>query len=1611
MLTPSPAAADGSYYTASHNYYEADALGDPYWFGKGAETLGLHGNLGPRDFQKMLDGKLPDGTVLGHGAGEDRKHFSGWDLTFSAPKSVSIVAMVGGDKRLIDAVHEAAKEAVSWMEEKAAYSRFGEAGKVVARPTGNLVTAMFMHDLTREQEPGIHVHTVTMNATQGPGGEWRSLDGRYFYGLQKEGGLIFRQALAILVRQLGHEIDVDTRDGTFEISSVPKGLRDSFSTRSQQIIAKLAEQGLTRETATPQQKQAASIATRGRKEQNIDRVAMAKIWQQTLREHGFSVSGTPNGTAAQNGDGQGGPQAEINKAALEAVRLAAQVLAERQTVFSDKKLIDRAAIFATGHANRRDLRSAVQQLEKENVLQARQAEQFDRAQGGHIKVQGWTTTEAVHIEKDLIHAEGDGRRSQSRIAAFSESHRWVDQAANAGTHWDSDHRLALYGLLTTENRIVALDGTLERASNRQVVSSYIERVREQGFDVRLLAPSTAGALLNQPAATIASQLIERRPGPPKQRGRMAPFKVPGLPRMRLPAPKTPEPKPQIWLVADTSQLRPVAARDLFQAAEKQKARVVLMNEDRVANKTTSSSIRNLLQSGMTHFRMPGHQGHDRNEMHMAVAALARGEPTVAFEHIEKAGGRIVSIGPKSRSVQDQKAALQQRRDYIANRYTSLDDDQRATTRVLDLTTKGKEALNAEIRQRLIANGELGDSTLRAEILIAKFMTPTERTIPVSYAPGDVIRFGSAHRETEGRPAIERGDYFRVADVQASKGTVMLQADDGRTVAWEPAQWGAGSASVFRTGERELAVGDQIVWTRTDTVIGVRAQQRETVVNVHPESGTVSVERGGELIDIDVTKARHFDHAYADTLGKVVPAEHVIAHVPADNVELANLRALVDVAVNAKQVTIVTENHARLAQAAEDRKGVEPASMDGPTGVPAVTLDAVRTAIDILSERSSVFSNDHLLEEATKQGLGVADQAGIEQAVTAFAGAGELIRRESETLDPDTWSFVAADGWTTPEGMRDEQKMLDAEKRGRFAFDGKAILERTDAISLVQHMARQAEPGREWNPEQHVAAVGLLSSPHRVTGLQGLAGTAKTTSILKTLAGAAKGKGHEVMAIAPTTDAALKLGEALGTTDVVAMAPPADATSLSWEVSGTNDAKTVARHLSQVNRVSPADTDRSPVWLVDEASMVSARDMRTLIRSAEQHQARLFLVFDVLQLGSVGAGRAAGQLIENKMTTHYLDRIVRQSGAPNMLRAVYDLIDKNPSHAVRHIVKGGSKVLELEKEEERHAAIAKEYVARSPAFRAQTIVIDPTRAGVRDVSKAIREALNDAKELTGKPIEATLLEDANLTTPERATPTSYRQDQVVRFPQRTNLGQRQIVEAGSYLTVDNVRGAEVVLRDKDGKTFTWEPRAGRPTVEVYHQEKKEIQVGEQIRWTRNNESIEAVSGRLAKVVAIDPKSNKIEIQHPSKEAYKGARHWINLEDRRHQHFDYGWAFTTQRAQGTTAHPIMHMPSWRINTVNITSALVMMTRTPDKVVMMTDDRRKLVRALGERDGRNEAALDQVMPTAGEAEREVRRMAAERAAEIFQKPREATPQMQNLQSKTPEHVASRDMGGRDR
>ena len=257
------AMSDGKGYSSRHlehsDYYAEGERVTGMWQGRGAELLGLDGAVKTDEFEALRQGVDPrtneflrvrhsadrtavDGTKLAQGR-------SLYDFTISAPKSVSILAIIGGDDRLIEAHRKAVSETLQEAETFAA-SRVRQAGANEDRPTANLALAVYHHDASRELDPQLHTHAVAANLTyDGTEGRWKALQASEIYEHRAYLSEVYRNALAREVRALGYEIenqrDAKGRDSGFEIHGVPQELLARFSQRSRQrdeAIAAFVEQ-------------------------------------------------------------------------------------------------------------------------------------------------------------------------------------------------------------------------------------------------------------------------------------------------------------------------------------------------------------------------------------------------------------------------------------------------------------------------------------------------------------------------------------------------------------------------------------------------------------------------------------------------------------------------------------------------------------------------------------------------------------------------------------------------------------------------------------------------------------------------------------------------------------------------------------------------------------------------------------------------------------------------------------------------------------------------------------------------------------------------------------------------------------------------------------------------------------------------------------------------------------------------------------------------------------------------------------------------------------------------------------------------------------------------
>jgi conjugative relaxase-like TrwC/TraI family protein len=271
---------DGKYYLdlAAEDYYLQGGEPDGIWCGSGASLLKLKGAVTSSALSNLLKGCSPFGkTALCQNANQN--HTPGWDLTFNAPKSVSVL-WASADPELRQKIQSAqltaVKEAIAVIEEYAAITRRGEAGCNREKVAG-LITAVFEHSTSRALDPHLHSHAIVANIAPRMDGTWGTLDSRTIMLWQKAAGMVYKVSLADSIRNLGFETELD--GDAFSICGISKTICHHFSKRSAQILSALKERGIKKRASVSGD--LASLSTRDAKGE-INRADLFQRWQTEL---------------------------------------------------------------------------------------------------------------------------------------------------------------------------------------------------------------------------------------------------------------------------------------------------------------------------------------------------------------------------------------------------------------------------------------------------------------------------------------------------------------------------------------------------------------------------------------------------------------------------------------------------------------------------------------------------------------------------------------------------------------------------------------------------------------------------------------------------------------------------------------------------------------------------------------------------------------------------------------------------------------------------------------------------------------------------------------------------------------------------------------------------------------------------------------------------------------------------------------------------------------------------------------------------------------------------------------------------------------------------------
>ncbi|MPS71348.1 MAG: conjugative relaxase [Novosphingobium sp.] len=887
------ASQAASYYEAD-DYYDEGGLAPSQWQGRGAERLGLSGPVESDHFAALLRGEV-DGVQLGTVREGQLEHRPGWDLTFSAPKSVSIMAEVAGDRRLFEAHENAVRTALDLAEQHLSATRIRQGCDVSRHATDNLVIASFRHGTSRSLDPQLHSHNVILNMTCDAGGQWRSLEPRALYQLQKQLGAIYRQELAAEVRRLGYEIET-ARDSQFEIAGIEPEVMKAFSQRSVAIEAQLAERGKSRATASAAEKQTIALDTRQTKEA-VAHTELIGDWRRVADEAGWYEQSRGAMVRAAENSAVGADRfaADAELAADRMVMNAASSVGERNSVFAATDLHEAAGRFGMGRVGHRHIAQAITRAQQAGTLEQRS---FTDKRGADFA--GFTTKENIATETALLDHEKRARGQAAPLLSASGAGKAVQLAEGRsklkGYGWTDEQRAATIQIFTSANRVTALQGAAGTAKTSTVLATVAEAAKTNGVKVTALAPTASaaqvlGEALDARADTLARHLL---------------------------SPGRTDTADHLWIVDEASLVSARDAAKLLALAEVRSARVLLVGDRaQLGSVEAGAAFAQLQDAGMETAKLTQILRQTNANARASVEASLEGDARKALEALDAGGGKVIEVA--NREDRFQKMA----RDYAA-----MPAEQRKQTLVIEPSRAGRDELTRRIREELVERGQLGSEALIATRLVRSDMTRAEAKDAANYAVGDVVQFAKDY----GDKGVSRHEAYAVVGIDRGKSAIRLADTRGREIDWRLRQWGSSSVSVFTVEEIKLRRGDQIQFTRNDRALSrVNGRQSEVVaIDAHAKTVHVRSARGKvEKLDFSQPHGQHIAHNYVATAfaAQGRTAGQVLVNADSSAIHLLDQKSFYVGLSRAKMATTVYTNDRKVLIAAmSERSGVRQAAL-------------------------------------------------------------------------------------------------------------------------------------------------------------------------------------------------------------------------------------------------------------------------------------------------------------------------------------------------------------------------------------------------------------------------------------------------------------------------------------------------------------------------------------------------------------------------------------------------------------------------------------------------------------------------------------------------------------
>jgi conjugative relaxase-like TrwC/TraI family protein len=850
------------------NYWSQQGVIAGEWQGRLASQFGLDGAVSAEDFAKLSQGQHPqtgEQLVRQRASYEYQdaegktirtmEHRAGWDATFSAPKSVSLTALVGDDDRVREAHRESVRVALDQLEH---YTQARIGGNHPAETTGKFVAAKFEHDTARPVDgyvaPQLHTHAVVFNLTERDNGQPRAIQPQSLFASQQFATAIYQSELTYKLRQLGYEITTG-RSGAPEIKGYTQEYLDASSPRSQQIREYLERTGRSGREAA----EIAAHSTRDRKEIHSPGEVMA-AHRKLAADFGRQADAVVR-AARERFQHQEKPVNSLD-------RVRESLTFSRDKNFEREAVVDERALIRDG------LRRGMGEITHGQVhanLSARLASgEFrivDRPQG--VSARQFTTAKTIEAEHEIIRKMREGQNHAAPVLSHPEAIALVDQHR----HLNHAQKSVIEDVLSSPDRVQGIQG-FAGSGKTTALTAIRTSVETRGYQVEGLAPtSRASRQLNEAGVhAVTLQGFLARAAEPNAAGQKRFYFV------------------DESSLASTNQMREFLAR--IGAND----RVLLIGDIRQHQGVEAGRpFEQLQDAGMRTAKLDQIVRQQDPALKSAVEMLATGQVSAALDALQQQG-RVKEIPNREERVRA-----------IAKAYVELPEN----TLIVSPDNASRRELNIAVRQELKANGTIASEDNRFGVLVQRQdMTGAERSWASHYEIDDVVRYSRGSKAV----GIEAAAYASVVAIDPAANLLTVEKPNQELVTYDPRR--LTGVSVYRETERDFSVGDRIQFTAPDKSLGVANRDLATIELIRSDSHLAARLDDHRQIAFKAGEHRHFDHGYAVTShsSQGLTAERVLVHADTSvHPDLLNSRfGYVSISRASHDATLFTDDLAKLA---------------------------------------------------------------------------------------------------------------------------------------------------------------------------------------------------------------------------------------------------------------------------------------------------------------------------------------------------------------------------------------------------------------------------------------------------------------------------------------------------------------------------------------------------------------------------------------------------------------------------------------------------------------------------------------------------------------------------